>query len=465
MRRISTVFFRYACFYTAGVLFWIFFLFVFWYVLDVTGRVLPANHMEVELNEAAGGIRKVSKVTEELLPEGCLYGVYGSDGSWLYGTLSGKEISEAWENYERGSIYGRKRGYYRFIALDSQEICIVKYEIAPRFENEVLEKYLPNPDVLLVLSFIVLFLIHTVLVSRYFGKYMKKKLLVLSEVTARIRDHDLEFEEEHSELKEVEEVLISLNQMKEALKESLYRQWNLEKSREEQITALAHDIKTPLTVIRGNAELLAEGGLTEEEQEYDRDILRSVSMMEEYLALLNELLSEDMKQEESGRYNEKSCDGLADLITEQARLLASAKQRTVIFHRKELYGTLRCDEHQILRAFHNILGNAVEYSPPNGRIEISMEMREKEEGDYLAVSVADEGPGFTMQDLEHAAEQFYQGDQSRSSKNHHGIGLYTAERFVKAQGGCLVIENTVTHGARVSMMLRIHKTGTAPDDQ
>ena len=54
-------------------------------------------------------------------------------------------------------------------------------------------------------------------------------------------------------LKEVEEVLISLNQMKEALKESLYRQWNLEKSREEQITALAHDIKTPLTVIRGNA--------------------------------------------------------------------------------------------------------------------------------------------------------------------------------------------------------------------
>ena len=98
MRRISTVFFRYACFYTAGVLFWIFFLFVFWYVLDVTGRVLPANHMEAELNEATGGIRKASKVTEELLPEGCLYGVYGSDGSWLYGTLSGKEISEAWEN-------------------------------------------------------------------------------------------------------------------------------------------------------------------------------------------------------------------------------------------------------------------------------------------------------------------------------------------------------------------------------
>ena len=260
-KTISSVFFRYACFYTAGVLFWMFLVFVVWYVLDLTGEVLPANHMETRLSESAEEICKAPKVTEDLLPEGCGYGVYQSDGKWLYGTFSGEEIEQAWEHFRKNSIYARKRGYYRFLSRDSGEICIVKYEIATRFRNGFLGKYLPSPEILLILSFLALFLVHTVLTSRHFGRYMKKRLLVLNETTARIRDEDLEFEEEHSEIKEVEDVLTSLNQMKEALKESLYRQWNLEKGREEQIAALAHDIKTPLTVIRGNAELLGEGDL------------------------------------------------------------------------------------------------------------------------------------------------------------------------------------------------------------
>lgn len=483
MKSISSVFFKYVCFYMAGVLFWMFLLFLLWFLLDVTGRILPANHMEAELNESADEIRKTNKVTEEMMPGGCLYGVYGSDGEWLYGTFPGEEIRKAWENYERNDIYARGKGYYRFFVLDSGQVCIVKYKIATGFQNRFLDKYLPDPDILIVMIFIVLFLIHTVLVSRHFGKYMKKRLFVLNEVTERLRNHDLEFEEEHSGLKEVEEVLNSLNQMKEALKESLHRQWNLEKSREEQIAALAHDIKTPLTVIRGNAELLAEGELTEEEREYDRDILQSASMMEEYLTRLNELLAEDMPGEifgaQKGKYGawdgsfgmpeesfqrkgtfgaqkEKSCESLTELLLEQARLLSSARLHPVIFHREELYGELWCDEHQILRAFNNVLSNAMDYSPPKGRIEISMDMRTEDDREYLALSVTDEGPGFTAQDLRHAAEQFYQGDLSRSSKSHYGIGLHTAEKFVKAQGGRLVLENAQPHGARVTMLFLIH---------
>jgi len=475
-RTVTSVFLKYVVFYTAGALFWLVVIFIIYYVLDATGEVLPANHMETKLNESAEEMKSALRITEELLPEGCTYGVYEYNGIWLYGTFPEEEIPQAWEQYEKNNIYARGNGYYRFFMRDGGEVCIVKYEISPRFRNGLLEKYLPNPDILMVLSFILAFLIHTALVSRYFGKYMRERLSVLSKVTAKIRNQDLEFKEEHSELKEVEEVLNSLNLMKEALKDSLYKQWNVERSKDEQIAALAHDIKTPLTVIRGNAELLAEGGLAGEEREYNQDILRSVVMIEEYLTILNELLEEESgdkensdkensDKEKSGERvhgpknpvekNDLSCDELADCFIEQARLLTSARQYPVVFHRGELYGKALCSRNQLMRAFHNILDNAMDYSPADGEILISLDMSTEMEKAYLTVTIVDEGPGFSVQDLHHAAERFYQGDQSRSSRKHYGIGLHTAEKFLAAQGGYLMIENAQTKGAKVTMGVRI----------
>ncbi len=454
-KTVTSVFFRYACFYTAGVLFLIFLLFLIWFVLEVTGEVLPANHMEIRLNEAADQIRKTPRITKEMLPEGCIYGVYEGDGSWLYGTFPSEEIKQAWEKYQRNDIYAHGRGYYRFFLCDSGEVCIARYKIRTQFQNGFLEKFLPSPDLLMVCSFIVLFLLHTVLMSRRFGKYMKNKLVVLNEVTAKIRNQNLEFEEEHSELKEVDEVLNSLNQMKEALKASLYRQWSLEKSREEQIAALAHDIKTPLTVIRGNGELLAEAELGKEEREYNQDILQSVSMIEEYLVTLNEILAED--EGESGVQNQTiSCDALLELFMEQGRLLSSARQYPVIFDAKAVHGEVWCSVSQLLRAFNNILSNAMDYSPAKGEIKVSLEIKREHKGEYLVITVLDEGPGFTAQDLKHATDRFYQGDDSRSRKNHYGIGLHTAEKFVRAQGGYLAIDNAENHGAKVSIFVQIH---------
>ena len=110
-KTVTSVFFRYACFYTAGVLFLIFLLFLIWFVLEVTGEILPANHMEIRLNEAADQIRKAPRITKEMLPEGCIYGVYEGDGSWLYGTFPSEEIKQAWEKYQRNDIYAHGRGY------------------------------------------------------------------------------------------------------------------------------------------------------------------------------------------------------------------------------------------------------------------------------------------------------------------------------------------------------------------
>ena len=244
----------------------------------------------------------------------------------------------------------------------------------------------------------------------------------------------------------------SLHQMKEALRDSLYRQWNLEKSKEEQIAALAHDIKTPLTVIRGNAELMAEGELSEDERGFNRDILQSASVIAEYLMILNEILLERGGEGETQEYD---CREIINLLKERARILAKARHFEILFCETDLHEERKilCNEGQITRAFENILNNAIDYTPADGKVEIRAETAEKGASKYLAVIVTDEGPGFTKEGLERAAEQFYQGDRSRSNKNHYGIGLYTAERFVKTQGGYLSIKNTETRGAEVSLYI------------
>lgn len=478
------MFLRYVCLFPGGALLLLALLAGIFVALIAWGAVLPANYAERMLNENAAVLKSAPEITEEMMPPECTYGVYGREGNWLYGTFSGEERKTAWAHYRKNNIYTNRRGYYRFFDRDTGEVCIVHYRVIVLFRNPFLNKYLPRIEVLLIILYVVLFLVYTVVVSRHFGKYMRNRLMVLNEVTGEIKNQNLEFDKRHSELKEVEEVLDSLYQMKEALEASLLRQWDLEKSREEQIAALAHDIKTPLTVIRGNAELLAEGELAEDEAEYNRDILRSVSIMEEYLAILNEILLEKREgiaethveaaenKEACGGSGGKSgeqkvsCENLMDRLEEQARLLASARQYPVHFSRKKISGEIWCDESQVIRAFQNIVGNALDYSPEGKGIQVVFSNRgkrasdrdfeQKERGEiYLAVAVMDEGPGFSAEGLRHASERFYQGDKSRSSKVHYGIGLHTASESARAQGGYLTIENGENGGGKVTLYIRL----------
>ena len=94
--------------------------------------------------------------------------------------------------------------------------------------------------------------------KRVFGRIISREISSLEQVTENISQQELNFERKSSKVLEIDAVLQSMDQMREALKQSLHRQWNMEQVRREQMAALAHDIKTPLTILRGNAELTLE---------------------------------------------------------------------------------------------------------------------------------------------------------------------------------------------------------------
>ncbi len=468
-RTLTGLFIKYICIYSVStILLVLLMLFVFNLLVNM-GVVLPANYMERQINENENKIVSSERVKEDLLPAGSFYGVYSISGDFLYGNLKKDEYGPAWQAYESNNTFADGGGIYRFLLRNNEEVCIVKYKIKSQATNEFLRNHFPSPDFCILILFFALFLLQTILISRHFARSIAKRLKVLGEVTEKIRCHDLEIGDTHSDIREIDQVLVSLSSMGKALKESLNEQWTMEKQKKEQIAALAHDIKTPLTVIKGNAELLSEEALKPSGREYTGYIRENAAEIENYLLLLQDMiLSEDTRAQETMIFATE----LADQLISRAETLASgysAGQISVEVKKSPfLSGEISCDIRQIKRAWDNILGNALEYTLEADRLQegapgiclpilITMEKTEHLGESYLAAGITDRGDGFTEEDLIHAASQFYQGDKSRHKKIHRGLGLYTASSFAVRQGGRLLLENSQEedYGARVTLMLKL----------
>ena len=438
---------------------WAFFCFILMFAVILTSGLglLPANYGELVLEKNNEAIKESEKVGEELIPSGSQFGIFDQDGTFLYGSFDKKDQETAWQNYQKDNQYARGKGYYHFFQRKNGEICIVKYYIEVRYANEKLNDILPPAEKLTSWLMAGLFTILTVLsgliLSRHFAKRMKKELAGLARVTEKIAYNDLDFEVQSSNVREMEDSMRSLEKMKDALKISLQQQWEAEQSRNRQLSALAHDIKTPLTVIRGNAELLTEGELCSEDLFCVQEILKNARDIEQYLDSMRQVLKGQKNRTEQERV---SCSDLAWEFKEAACRLGEVKRIPVFLETEEgeHEGEILCSRTELLRAWKNIVSNGLEHTSPGKGIRI--EICEKVlEAPYLVVSVRDYGQGFSKEALIHGAEAFFSGDESRHDRKHQGLGLSIAENFMKNQGGFLEYKNVEKEcGALVSLWIK-----------
>lgn len=454
-------------------------------VTMIGGLLLPANHAEQVLAENGDKIRNAEMVTEELIPAGTFYGVFSAEGKFLYGNFDEKEEKIAWEKYRKDNKYAEGKGYYSFFRRKNGEVCITKYFVEVRYANEKWNQVLPPAEQLTTWFTIGLFVILTAasgfVLSRCFARRMRRQLEGLCEATEKIAASDLEFESRPSDIQEIGDVLMSLEKMKIALKDSLQQQWESEQQKNRQISALAHDIKTPLTVVRGNAELLAEGELKEEDQECVLEILKNAAYMEQYLGSMRQVLRG--REKEETREMVKTSE-LTRKLREEAEVLGAAAKIPVLIDSRsadrrkdgdfpglleaetENTDEILCCTDEMMRAWRNILGNALEHTDPVRGIYI--EIRTEEISDnrdssrrYLVAAVRDHGSGFSEQALIYGTEPFFSGDDSRHDRTHQGLGMSIADTFMKKQGGFLKYGNSADgDGAEVSLWIRIHSGKT-----
>lgn len=421
--------------------------------MSLWGKILPANYAESQLTQNVDQIRNAGTFIEKWIPNGCTYGVYNTNGTWLDGNFSQQEQKNAWKQYKKDSVYATNKGYYRFIYLDNGNVCIVKYYLIMRYSNEKLNSILPPPELLMLFIDIFLFILNAISLSRGFAKKLQAQLQELSVITEKIAGNDLEFETKASDIKEINEVMVSFGRMKEELKNSLQVQWDMEKQKQEQLAALAHDIKTPLTIIRGNAELLEEGNLSKENLECAMYILTNANEIEEYLDTMKQVL---YGTEQRVDQTILCCESLVERFRKVATQLSRAEKIPVAFDVKTSDKKVCCNEVCILRAWSNIIYNAIEHTDRHRGIAISIKQECKNNRWYLVAMVRDYGFGFSSKDLQYADKEFYSGDASRHDRRHQGLGLAIAKRFVEEQGGFLEYRNSSRGvGAKVALWLKI----------
>jgi signal transduction histidine kinase len=284
------------------------------------------------------------------------------------------------------------------------------------------------------------------------AKKLRKKGQSIINVSEKIKVQDLNFDISLSGIKEIDLVLDSMDDMRSALKAALETQWRLEQNRKEQISALAHDFKTPITVLKGNIDLLQCRGLNYDCKEYVEDMKYSLKEIELYLSQILEL-----SKAESGYVINKQKTELGELIDDIISRLKGAsegKEIEILSDKCKEDILVSADSNLLRRAFTNLLSNALDYTPQKGTIKIvATTVNGKAE-----ISITDSGCGFSSTALRHGTEQFFMGDISRGNKAHYGLGLYIVETIIKQHNGIIQLENDhTTGGARVIIQIPLVK--------
>lgn len=424
-------------------------------LLGNTGTVQPANMQEIILSQNMSKIQQASPDdVAQYIPDGATYGIYDKDGKWLGGTMNKDRRSDAWNRYSLREYTPDDEGYYKYMPMENGDVCIVRYLFGMRYTSDTLNRILPPPEHLLVWGMLLVAVLNLLYLAHRFGRAINRRLETVQQVTEKIAANDLDFEvTQDTGIREINAVMASLGTLRDALKASLTTQWQKEQQKSEQLASLAHDIKTPLTVIRGNAELLQESA----EDAFSRGsatyIVESAEDINTYLEKMRAVLLNEAVASCSAV---QSVQDLVEILRHAAKQLTQAAQLPLHEQLDVSEGAVCVHTEEALRAWNNLLSNAATYTDGTEGIACSYTVQENEEGRYLVAMVRDYGAGFTAKDLQHADEAFYIGDESRHLRNHQGLGLAIAKAVMCAQGGMLCYANaTEGAGATVSLWFKL----------
>lgn len=410
-----------------------------------SGIIYPANYYENYIENHKKEIERAVNVGE-LIPKNCKYAIFESDGTFVEGSIKDTQHSEVWEGIQnkKHSIIGN---YYKIIERES-EICIIFYKLKAGYSNDFFEKYFPNPATMAISLFILIFILNVLRISKRFGKILTSEMENLNKVTENIQVENIDFEIKPSKITEINNVLHSLLKLREDLRTSLDRQWKLEIMRREQIAALGHDLKTPITIVKGNIELLEETNLDDEQKIYVKSSLENIKDMQNYMQKLLEINKSNKEiRLHKEEFDIKEC--LDEIIS---NLDCIAKQKNIQIKMEEDIQSqkMRADKVLIKRAIVNVMENAIEYTKENSKILISVKL----EQDKIGIVIEDEGEGFNSEALGMATEQFYRSDKSRNSKYHYGMGLYIVKNIIEKHGGNIILGNSEhLGGAKVEIWI------------
>ena len=275
---------------------------------------------------------------------------------------------------------------------------------------------------------------------RFYRRKLREPLALLQHAAARIGQNDLDFSLHYDTEDELGRLCADFEQMRAGVLAHEREMWRTLETHRRQTAALAHDLRTPLTVLKGQMELLdaSAEAVTPERLHRAMHTMRShILRMERYVAGLGEMRR---TQEEGVHMRPVPLEDLARTLEETGLFLCREKALAFSMETVQAPVTVPADTQLIQRVFDNLLSNALRYA--GSRIQASLLLHSRR----LTLTVRDDGPGFSPEALARASEPFF-SESKTGADGHLGLGLHIAQVLCERCGGSLMLSNARTGGA------------------
>ena len=334
-----------------------------------------------------------------------------------------------------------------------------KVQVQMVAENIVVQPAIKSLFFDIVFSVILILLLTAIMLMTWIYQSMITPIHKLQIAAENIKNGNLDFklEPDGKERDEMNNLLISFEDMRRRLKENAEEKLRNESENRALISNIAHDLKTPITAVKGYAEGIMDGvaNTPEKMDSYIKTIYNKANEMD---TLINELTLYSKIDTNKIPYNFAKINVeqyFEDCIDEIGMDMETRGIGLAYYNYVDSNTVIIADPEQLRRVINNIIGNSAKYmNKQNGFINI----RVKDVGDFIQVEIEDNGRGIPSKDLPYIFDRFYRGDVSRnSSTGGSGIGLSIVKKIIEDHGGKIWATSKEDTGTIMYFVIRKHQ--------
>lgn len=335
---------------------------------------------------------------------------------------------------------------------------VLHYEFAEKEQfystnkwHEIVFWFISNTQVVLIPLWVIGCI--ALIAVLFYRRELERPINALMDASEKISDNCLDFHLESSRRDELGQLMESFETMRQALYQNNQKTWRMLEERRRLNAAFAHDMRTPITVLKGYVDLLnkyiPDGKVSREKL---LEILQmmggQIDRLESYTARMNRM---QRVEDISPNQREVTWEELCVKCRESCALLAGTLQVDLVCDSEE--DSLWVDEELVLEVYENLLSNAIGYA--RKRLHVGIRVK----SGRLEISVEDDGGGFSQEALQRAGREPGAMDRTENGKvvgEHFGLGLYICRIVCEKCGGDLIVENG-GEGGRVTASFGIRK--------
>ena len=338
--------------------------------------------------------------------------------------------------------------YSTAIMLPSDDNVVYRYEIDDHFEDYTAEDMFQFRFFSFVADYAAAFwysvFVFAASLFFYFTK-LKKPLTLLHNASTRISQNDFVFSIDYAGNDEMAKLCTAFDTMRAALDESNQKLLHMITERKQLNDAYTHDLRTPIAVLKGYADMLKKyaptGKLsTDEVMETVNTMSTHIFRLEQFVDSMNAVQKLDDVTISKAPVPANEFLGH---LEEAASILCQSRGLQCEFEKAIDSDTLCVDSSAVIQVYENLLSNAIRYA--KGMVTIRCTYT----GNVFSVIVSDDGKGFTEKDLSNAAKPYYSG-AGQKQEYHFGLGLHICRILCEKHGGSLKLLNEPQGGAQIT---------------